>query len=68
MLLTLALSFGAQHYDPSLLDPAGKELQFLFSTIVVVLITAVCVQWQFAGFGTIYNGKFSLGIQIVTGS
>ncbi|KAL5268813.1 hypothetical protein ACHWQZ_G002601 [Mnemiopsis leidyi] len=55
LLLTLALSFGAQHYDPSLLDPAGKEVQFLFSTLVVVLITAVCVQWQFASFGTIYN-------------
>ena len=58
LLLTLALSFGAQKYDPSLLEPAGKELQFLFSTILVVMLIAVCIQWQFASFGTIYNGEF----------
>ena len=57
LLFTLALNFGVYKYDPSLLDSSGKELPFMFSTLLIIVIAAICIQWQFACFGTIYNGE-----------
>ena len=66
LLLTLALNFGVYKYDPSLLDSSGKELPFMFSTLLIIVIAAICIQWQFACFGTIYNGELISFVTINT--